>query len=513
MAQLHRRVRRLSHRRLGRARATRVALALASLLSAALAVQPTPARADPDATAQTVRSATAPSTAELAQLASDLASTDRQVRKRAHDVLITLGEDALPAIQTRLSQLAARVVTEQALTAISAFRRVQGSASPDLTVDLARGILSALESDRSRATVDAAELVLYLRALEAQKTPAAALVIVGQLFAVEPKLFRYEAQRTRERLGVLMLPALIRHRTHSRPWIRDFCASSLTDMHMETPGRAVQQDDVVLLAALLTAYGDTLTFDAMPVIVSYLTDERVAVREAAAASVRRFGKNAIWQLRERYLNATGKEADPGWGHQRILDELYAVHDEPRKQGFEQQVNAARTAIAQGEQGQAAEALRHALEIEPQSTRAKAAAPLYAQLAATYLERGEFEQALDAYRRALRLSPDGEDNAGFQARVRYIEAELRLDQGVVDLEGYKTALGLDPSLSQAEEALDIMSGERTARARLSRRIAGFAAALLMLIAAFALLRSARLSAARAAAKDADNGKVPDPEPGA
>ncbi len=532
MAQLHRRVRRLPHRYVGReasrlacaapilacaapilARAARV-LCIATAVGSMLSVQPGPVRAQSAPASPAAHTDTAPSAAELAQLASELASADPNLRKRAYEALLALGEDALPAIKARLGQLGSRVATEQALTAISNFRRVQGSASPELAVDILAGVLPVLAKDRSRATVDTAELVLYLRALEAQKTPAAAHVIVGQLFAVEPKLFRYEGPRTHERLGVLMLPALVRHRTHSRPWIRDFCASSLLEMHMDTPGRAVQQDDVVLLAALLTAYGDTLTFDAMPVIVSYLTDERVAVREAAATAVRRFGKNAIWQLRERYLNATGKEAPTTWGHQRILDELYAVHDEPRRRGFELALSAARSAIKANEHDRAAEALTGALDIEPQSTRARAAAPLYAQLAASYLENGELERALSAYRRALRLLPDGQESARFQARVRYIEAELRLDQGVVDLAGYQHALNLDPSLAQAQDTLDVMSGERAARARLSQRIVGFIAALLMLVAAFALLRSARLSAARSAVpKDETSSpaKSSEPEP--
>jgi len=495
MAQLYRRVRRLSNRVLTRAcRDGGKSLSVLGLWGglALTGAGATSVYADELKRPAVAQLDTAPSQLELTRLGADLASTEVERRKAAHDTLLALGDDALPAIQARLTQLAARVDTAKALSAMSAFRRVQGATSPDAEVDLARGVLPVLERERSRATTDAAELVLFLRALEAQKSAAAAHVIVGQLFAVEPKLFRFEAPRTRERLGVLMLPALVRHRNHARPWIRDFCNKSLLDMHMETPGRAVQQDDVTLLAALLTAYGDTLTFDAMPVIVSYLTDERVAVREAAVGAIRRFGKNAIWQLRERYLNATGREADPGWGYQRILDELFAMHDEPRKKSFGRELAAAQTALEAGDIEAASAALGRALEVEPESVRAKAAAPLYARVAGSHLENGELERSLTAYRRALRLSPDAEESASFQARVQYLEAELRLERGIVDLEGYRRALALDPSLSRAAETLDLVSGEKAARERLTRRIVGFFAALLMLIAAFALLRSARLS---------------------
>jgi len=491
MAQLHRRVRRLSNRVLSGT--SRWAWLSLLVLSGAGSVGVAPEARAEDAVPAAVHLDTAPTVLELNKLGADLGNADATTRRAAHDTLLKLGDDALPAMQARLSQLAERVDTEKALSAMSAFRRVQGATSPDAEVDLLRGVWPVLERDRSRATTDTAELVLFLRALEAQKSAAAAQLIVGHLFAVEPKLFRFEAPRTRERLGVLMLPALVRHRNHGRPWIREFCTASLVELHMETPGRAVQQDDVVLLAALLTAYGDTLTFDAMPVIVSYLTDERVAVREAAVGAIRRFGKNAIWQLRERYLNATGRDADASWGYQRILDELFAMHDEPRRKSFERELTVAQSALEAGDVDAASAALGRALEVQPESLHAKPAAPLYARLGANYLERGELERALTAYRRALRLSPDAEETTSFQARVHYLEAELRLERGVVDLEGYKRALLLDPSFAPAAEALDVVSGEKAARERLSRRIVGFFAALMMLVAAFALLRSARLSA--------------------
>jgi len=485
MAQLHRRVRRLSYRVLG----------LVAALGAHAAHTAPLARAQ--AAPTQLESTTAPTLAELAELGSALGSADVATRRRAHDGLLALGDDALPAIQARLSELATRIDAEAALSAISAFRRVQGATDPTSPVNLLKGVWPTLEKDRGRATLIAAELVLLLRALEAQKSPAAAQVIVGQLFALAPKLFRYEAQRTRERLGVVMLPAFVRHRNHVRPFIRGLCNDALIEMHMDSPGRAVQQDDVVLLSALIAAYGDTLTFDAMPVIVSYLTDERVAVREAATKAIKRFGKNAIWQLRERYLNSTGREADPSWGHQRLLDDLQAMHDAPRRQNFERDLTLATKALDAGEQQAAADALSRALDAVPQSSHAKLAAPLYTRLAATYFEQGELEAALGAYRRALRLAPDAEESANLEARVRYLEAELRLDQGIVDLPGYRKAMSLDPGFGAAAETYDVVSGDKAGRERMWRRVVGFFAALLMLVAAFALLRSARLQAKQTA----------------
>src|SRR5690606_3429963 len=127
-------------------------------------------------------------------------------------------------------------------------------------VDLAEGALMVLAKTRDRATVLAVELVALMRALEGQRSPDAADLLVGKLFALDSKLFRYEAPRSRARLGVLLVPALIRHENHAKAWIRAFCQDALLTMRVDKPGRAVQQDDVALLSAILLAYGATLNF-------------------------------------------------------------------------------------------------------------------------------------------------------------------------------------------------------------------------------------------------------------
>jgi hypothetical protein len=434
---------------------------------------------------------TAPSVAELARLARSLGSADRATRRVALEALSSLSEDALPALGARLAQLAGRELDRDGvLSALSEFRRVQGADAPDADVDLAKGILPVLERERGAPTLLAAELVALLRALEAQKSPAAADLIVGRLFALDGKLFRYELPRTQQRLSVLLIPALIRHQTHPKPWVRAFCAETLQAMGVASPGRAVQQDDVVLLAAILDAYGDTLTFDAMPVVVSYVTDERLEVRSAARRAVERFGRNAIWQIRERYLNASGHDADPNWNYKRTLAELYRLHDEPRQRAFDAALERAKQALASGAAEDAQRSLDAALVADPAAASAKQAAPLYAQLAEQALARDELGPALALYRRALRLDDATPLASTLRARIAYLEGELRLTEGVVDLSRYRQAEALDPGFEPAREALDELTGERSARELRLRRMLGLAAAVFMAIAGFALLRRMR-----------------------
>jgi tetratricopeptide (TPR) repeat protein len=431
---------------------------------------------------------TAPTLVELHALAGELASADVGVRERALASLGNLGADALPALRSRLSELRSRGFdVEATLSGMSELRRVQGVAEPDGKVDLALGARKVLAAKRDAGNVLAVELISYLRALEAQKSPAAAELIVGELFALDAKLFKYEAPRTRERLSVLILPALLRHRTHPKPSIRRFCEDSLLELRIESPGRAVQQDDVVLLAAILDAYGDTLTFEAMPVVISYITDERVAVREAALAATRRFGKNAIWQLRERYVNATGKEPDANWGWQRTLDELLRVHDGPKRAAFLERLGKAESALGAGDVIGAEKLLEEALLARPRDPEAKRAGQAYARIAASHFEGDALLPALAAYRRAVRLDPENAEARSWRARILFVEAEQRLAQGIVDLSAYQQALALDPTLEPAEKMLDELTGARSARDAWYRKLVGLAAAALLVIAGLVMLR--------------------------
>ena len=181
------------------------------LLVCALLLSPVVARAEPPKEPASQLD-TAPNLAELTVLQAALASSDGETRKQAFDTLRSLADDALPAITRRLGDIQARGFDPAAvLSAMSELRRLQGVDAPDGEVDLAKGVLLLLARTRDAAAVLAAELTALLRALEAQKTAEAGELIVSKLFALDSKLFRYEAPRTRARLGVLLIPALIRH--------------------------------------------------------------------------------------------------------------------------------------------------------------------------------------------------------------------------------------------------------------------------------------------------------------
>ncbi len=475
------------------------------------------ARADtggPTASAE-VELDTAETLPELTQRARGLAASDPAQRARAFAALRGLGSGALPAIEKRLDAIARRGFdAPAALKAMGDLRRVQvplargparfdGGDIPDAELDLARGVLPLLEADRGKGAVLVAELVALLRALEGQRSPEAAELIVAKLWPLDAKLFRAELPRTRARLGVLMIPGLLRQRAHARSHVRSACEEGLSALSISGPGRAVQQDDVGLLAAILRAYGDTLTFEAMPVVVTYLSDERLEVQKAALQALARFGRNAIWQLRERYVNATGKDPDPNWGHQRLRDELLRLFAAPKLAEFERHMAQAERALAEGAPQQAQAAADAALRVLPASTESARAVPIYDALARAFAARGELSAALTANARALRLAPDDAQADQRRARTLWLEGELRLATGQVDLTAYERALRLDPTLAEAQTALDDLTGKTRARERSERRVLSALAALLLLAAGVFTLRENR----RKARPDPDEAPTP------
>jgi tetratricopeptide (TPR) repeat protein len=226
----------------------------------------------------------------------------------------------------------------------------------------------------------------------------------------------------------------------------------------------------------------------MPVVVRLVAAEKAQVRLAARAAVARFGKNAIWQLRELYAELTGQSADKRWDHERTARELYASIDRPA-------IEEAQTLLAQGMKHYVAgelEAMQRlydrVLAQYPLFEDRSKMAPGYAALGRALLARDRLEPARDALQRALRLDPHAGDAAKLRAEIAFVDAELALVSGVVDLDGYAAALRHEPDHAAAAEARDRLSGARAARARQFKRLSAGAAIALLLLLVIALLRA-------------------------
>jgi hypothetical protein len=336
--------------------------------------------------------------------------------------------------------------------------------------------------------------VALVHALALQRSPEAAELVIGKLLGSAKDTATAEGGTLVDRLGPLAIPALIRARTSPRLWHRALCMSWLAAAGYDQPGRAVQQDDAHLLAAILEAYGDTLAFEAMPVVVAYLVDERAAVRHAAERASTRFGRNAIWQLRERYLNVTGRDAPAEWGHQRVLAELQREHFAERSARQARSLAAARALATSGEPSRALAELAPALGGDTSDELAAELARFLFTLGEASLVRRDPGTARLALARALRLDPSGVDAPRARARLLFLDAESLASAGVLDAGRYEAASALDPKFAPAQTVLDELSGRAEAREAWWRRIIAALAGISMAAGATFWLRAPRATPA-------------------
>ena len=431
---------------------------------------------------------------ELGRIAQELASDDAGRREGAVLTLTTLHPESLPGIKKRLRELSRRrPQKDDARAALTAFRHAVGSRRADDGVDIAPGVAKALAQQRSPARLAMAEPLLMLRALERMRSPEAGQRIADIFLLDEPGVWSHEARLVRVRGGLARLPSLIHLRGHESSRIRDWARSAVRALGMDDPKKATSIEDPELAARVIRAYADPLHFPAMPIIVRLVDSPSLQVRTAARDSVARFGKNAIWQLRELYQEIASEPASKRWKAPQTARELYARIDAPRNQRAAALLEQGMAAFVAGDLETMQVRYDLLLAQHPDfGERAKMAGG-YAALGEAALAADALDRARDAYRRALRLDPDASEADAWRARLAFVGAERSLSRGVVDLPSYERALAHDPGIAAAATARDRLTGELAARKRDRKRLAAFGAIALLLGVLFLTLRPSRPTA--------------------
>ncbi len=429
--------------------------------------------------------------AEIARLTAQLGGPSEAQRTAAQHALAELHAESLPGIAQRLRELRrGRPDPEAAKVALTAFRHAAGSRRSDDDTDIARGVLAVLRERRDKALLAMAEPLLLLRSLERVATPEAGLLMADVLELDPPGVWDAELRRSRERVGLSLLPALIRLRSHADPRVRAWAQAGVHALGMDDPEVATDQHDAHLAAQVVRAYGEPLDFPAMPTVVRLVSSDKRELREAAREVTARFGKNAIWQLRELYAQVAGRDADRRWDAERTANELYALLDRDATEEADTLLAQGMARFVAGDLEGMRQRYDRLLARLPRYADAAKMAPGYAALGDARLARHAFEPAREAYRRALRLAPQAPGTRHLRAQLAFAKGQLELSHGVVDLEAYAQALRYEPGHTAAAAALDRLSGKRAARERTRRRLAAGAAIALLALLLVLLLRGRR-----------------------
>jgi hypothetical protein len=355
--------------------------------------------------------------------------------------------------------------------------------------DLPGALIGALDQDRSPAMVQAVALSALLRALERQHSIDASALIVSELFAVAPQVFRGEAPRTRKRLGKLLAPGWIKARASEDAQLQKLARDGLAALGFSTPQRLYgDPSDPELTAAILRAAGEALAVDALPWLVAYLDDPRANVRTEARRATAQFEGKAADLLRVRLTELSHESPDPKLSAAELLSRIVEHEERVR-------TSPARDALAQAERllakktelDQATTFLDRALAIGVPDADAPRLARAYLALGAQRDQKDERVHALTAFRRALRADPEGPHAKQARARVLYLEAEARLADGIADTHALRTAVALDGQQPAARTLAERLERARDRSAFELRKYLGYGAAALLLVAAFLTLR--------------------------
>ena len=334
--------------------------------------------------------------------------------------------------------------------------------------DLCDALLSCKRSGDAGAKTALVTAALVRALAHAGTTPA-----VRQLVKVAGDhngAFRPEITRQLRALGDKAVPALIETRKDSSSELRHWAYNQLEAMGKRIPGDAVQTKDNQVLADVLHAYGAIHDLDAVPVILSFVSSDRVQVRTAARESLTSFGQDAVWKLREAYANLTGKAAPEGWPAAEVAKELFAAYDRVRLQEVYGLLEDGLKKEKDGKIDEAVAAFDKVLARQPMLDRRAEMVPAYVAQAEK-LEEGDPPAALAMLRKAARLAPEGPRIAQVKAEIAYLEGKDLVARGIPDTEPFKRALALDPTHAKARAELGRLEANVDERQSRTRTVAG------------------------------------------
>jgi tetratricopeptide (TPR) repeat protein len=459
-----------------RARAVAIFAIVLGTSSAAWAQEPVGSAPSAGATdktppAQQAEAAPLPE-AELGKmLGKTVTGDDEAQRIAAAKAIIELGTEALPAITTQLAEL--RKGNDNAVfQAVKAVRDQHGGKLEGVEL---LPELQKKKGDGAGYRV-ALQTVVLAHALARMGTTPAVKQLT--LIAADHNMqLRPEVTRLIKGLGERAVAGLIETRKADNSELRRYATRELEGLGKRVPGDAVQTKENQVLSDVLRAYGNVHDTDAIPVILSFVNTDRAQVRAAAREALAQFGQDAIWKLRESYMNLTGKAASEGWSAAEVAKELFAAYDRFRLQEVHQLVEDGKAKEKEGKLEEANALFDKALAREPMLDRRDEMVPAALALAQS-LQGKEPERARALLRKALRLSPEGPRKNQIQAELAYMEGKELLGRGVADTEPFQRALALDPAHEKARAELYQLE-DRTAEERGRTQRYGAAAAVVLL----------------------------------
>jgi tetratricopeptide (TPR) repeat protein len=462
---------------------------LAVVVAGAMLARAPGARAQVPSASASASATTEPgvSAAELDAMLAPLGHDSVDERRAASVAIVALGAGATPAIGKKLADLRKGGDGGTYSAVKTAKERAGGGSGYDL--------LELLLTSRPDAAVTRAlTTVALVRALaHAATTPAVRQMVL--LASDAGGVLRPELGRQLKAMGDRAVAGLIEARRDPSAETRTWASNLLEGMGRRTPGDAVQTKDNQSLADVLHAYANIKDLDALPVVLSFVSSDRVQVRTAAREATLAYGQDAQWKLREAWAALMGEPAPDGIPAMDLAKKLYDAYDRARLKDVYELLDRGLAAQQEGKLKDAIVALDEVLARQPLLDRRAEAAPAYVAWGES-LQDTDRAAALAALRKALRLDETGPGSSHVRSEIATLEGEDLVARGITDTEPFEQALALDPGNPRPRADLDRIHAQLDASRAKGWRLLAAAVVLVLAIVGVIVVGGRRKRAATA-----------------
>jgi hypothetical protein len=438
-----------------------IAIGLVALLAVSAASAQTGAASGSPAPDASAAAENVPADAELERLVTELGSDSVEERRAAAKALSVLGEDAVPSVLRKLSEL--RRGGDGGV--VAAMKPVRERASKDPAFDLVEGLVEQRPDTGVKRALTAACLLRTLAHVGTAEAVRGMIPLAGDLAGQ----LRPELSRQIKQLGEHAVAGLLEARHEPSAEVRGWASSQLEALGKRTPGDTVQTSDSQVISDVLRAYGGLKELDALPVVLSFVNSDRATVRAAAREATLAYGQDGLWKLREAYSVLTGDPAPEGSTAADLAKKLFEAYDRYR-------LEEVYTLLEDGLAKQRAHDLKSAIAAFDEVLARQPLLDRRAEMAPAYADYGESLQdsdrpaALTYLRKALRLDDTGDRAKHVQSELLRLQGEDLVARGIADTQPFEQALTLDPTNARARADLDRLRAQAQAGRSRAYRLA-------------------------------------------
>lgn len=384
-------------------------------------------------------------------LLSRVVSKEALVREKAARELLEAKRDWVSGLSRRIDALAERADRP-------ALKRLQEKqierARKDGLVDESGATKDYLEVALAYAEPESedwrylTQLLASSRMLRHIGTTEAARELI-RIYVRFGEFMRIDTQRQLEELGDRAGAALIEAQRHPAQKIASWAEKRLDLRGMVIAHEAVRTKDDEALADILVALGRSRDPDAARILISFAGTEKAQIRTAARRGIALMGEVGAWQLRDAYLDITGKHPPRDWTWKRTARELFTEYDRLRLEKVFDHYEEAKALQEKGELEAMKKGFDTVLALSPLFEQREAMAPGYVAFAAKVRDE-QPDEAILALRRAERITDDDQLRKKAESMRHTLEAEKLLERGVFDRGLLDKAIALDPDSDRARE---------------------------------------------------------------